>query len=422
MSDRVVVAWLDPGHVDGDFAESVVRLVATGTHTGTIAGFQRVHSGPVLSKTRSDLTERFLRSEADWLLMLDSDMAFDPDLIDRLLEIADPATRPVVGPLCYSVNHDGAFPVAYRMVDGRFALHTSPPENTLMQVDGLGAACLLVHRSVFEKVRDESAWPGRWFDTLFLDDQPLGEDLSFMLRLRAAGIPVHVHTGIPIRHMKWKLAVDADTFAMWRRRNRFVITGTGRSGTRYAAAVLSALQISCGHELIYRPDGPIPWANARGDSSWMAAPHLQDFYTEHPEGTVVHLLRNPLDVINSLVGIGFFDDTQRAAHGPYRDYAEQHCPQAFLPNSPAERAATFVVDWNRRIEPWAKLRAKVEDLTPQAVQTIAQTVGSDPALLFVEKQLATVPTDLNHRPRAALGWDDVPDRVRHLAVEYGYET
>jgi hypothetical protein len=30
----------------------------------------------------------------------------------------------------------------------------------------------------------------------------MGEDLTFCLRCQAAGIPVHVHTGIQVGHMK----------------------------------------------------------------------------------------------------------------------------------------------------------------------------------------------------------------------------
>lgn len=418
----VVVTWLDGGQVDGEFAESILKLGIAGTLNRTIVGFQRVHSGPVLQKTRSDLVERFLLTDAEWMLMIDSDMKFEPDLLDQLLEHADPETVPVLGPLCYSVNQDGPFPVMYKVIGNRFANYASPAEDSLLQVDGLGAACLLVHRTAFEKISQIEDWPGRWFDILFFGDEPLGEDLSFMLRLRQAGVPVHVHTGIPIGHVKWKLVVDRSSFVKWRQNHRFVVTGTGRSGTGYFAAVMSAVGTGCGHETIFRPGGPVDWHDLRGDSSWMAAPFLEEFRRQHPGGKVLHLLRNPLDVVNSLVGIGFFDDDQKEAHGEYRAFAEMHCPHAFLPLDPIERAVTFVIDWNTRIEPWADLRVKVEDLTPAAVQVALAEFGSEPQLPFIEKQMAKVPTNVNSRPRASLTWDDMPQRLKDHAINYGYRV
>ena len=60
MTERkgVDVAWCDPGEIDGAFAESVIRLLLVNVLRGTVRGFQRVISGPVLSKTRSDICEK----------------------------------------------------------------------------------------------------------------------------------------------------------------------------------------------------------------------------------------------------------------------------------------------------------------------------------------------------------------------------
>jgi hypothetical protein len=73
--------------------------------------------------------------------------------------------------------------------------------NTVTPVAGTGAAFLLIHRSALEKLRAE--WGDQWFDEIRTErDERVGEDLAFCGRLGAAGIPVHVHTGVRTTHHK----------------------------------------------------------------------------------------------------------------------------------------------------------------------------------------------------------------------------
>src|SRR3546814_4600428 len=51
----------------------------------------------------------------------------------------------------------------------------------------------------------------------------------------------------------------------------FLITGAGRSGTGWAAALFTALGYPCGHETVFRYDGV--GAFNQPDSSWLAVPY-----------------------------------------------------------------------------------------------------------------------------------------------------
>jgi GT2 family glycosyltransferase len=155
-------------------------------------------------------------SEAEWLLFIDSDMGFEPDLADRLLEAADPATRPVVGALCFGMQRKEAdgrggwrtvpFPTIYNWradSDGTagFRIRWDYPDNTLIPVDATGAASLLVHRDVLAKLR--AGGGDTWFDRGANDTGDLlGEDMSFCARVRREGIPIHVHTGVKTTHQR----------------------------------------------------------------------------------------------------------------------------------------------------------------------------------------------------------------------------
>jgi hypothetical protein len=167
----------------------------------------------------------FLRTEgAEWLWWVDTDMGFAADTIDRLLEAADPVERPVVGALCFAQREaeddgvGGYRPIAWPTVmdwtfvenQGGFQVRWDYPRNTLTRVHGTGSACILIHRSVFERVRaayvEESGNPnwGSWYTRVTnpTTGELVGEDLSFCARLMRLEIPVHVHTGVQTTHRK----------------------------------------------------------------------------------------------------------------------------------------------------------------------------------------------------------------------------
>lgn len=77
---------------------------------------------------------------------------------------------------------------------------------------------------------------------------------------------------------------------------RLLITGTGRSGTGYIAKVLTFSGLSCGHERWWNPYD-IHTPGILADASWCALPLGLDDY----HGIICHQVRQPLDVITSLV-------------------------------------------------------------------------------------------------------------------------
>jgi hypothetical protein len=203
----VRVAWCDSGTVLGSFAEDLLGMVTAEALNRVVTGWIRLEHGPSMDLARNKVTERFLATGDEWLLQLDTDMGFPPDLASRLLKTADPVERPIVGGLCFGMSADqGVFPTAYLVRDGRFWMVQTLPDEPF-QVDGTGAAVLLTHRSVFEKTA-ECEWPGKWWDRLYYGAQPVGEDLSFCLRCHAVGLPVWIDPTIPIRHYKLHIPLD----------------------------------------------------------------------------------------------------------------------------------------------------------------------------------------------------------------------
>lgn len=175
------------------------------------------HGTDGLVQARNTAVQTFLDNDrADWLFWVDTDMGFHPDTVDRLLEAADPVERPMVGALCFSQREDKsdelggyhctATPTVFDWahVDGQFGwqVRWQYEPNAVTRVGGTGAACVLIHRSVFEKIEAEHGKV--WYDRVpnTTTGQLIGEDLSFCLRAGALKIPIFVHTGVPTTHFK----------------------------------------------------------------------------------------------------------------------------------------------------------------------------------------------------------------------------
>jgi GT2 family glycosyltransferase len=209
--DHAVIGYVRGKDVTGEFCESLVS-VAMEASTPLDAVLRYV-SGPNISTPRNLVVDEFLRSyKAPWLLMVDTDMVFAPDALDRLIKAASAENAPLVGALCYSQN-DGAadpYPVMYELVQepGKPMAFTRPeswPEDALMRVSATGGAFLLLHREALEAIRDGRDPAAPWFREAAIPGAELslmGEDMTFCLRAAAAGIPVHVHTGVQVGHMK----------------------------------------------------------------------------------------------------------------------------------------------------------------------------------------------------------------------------
>lgn len=238
VADPVVVGYCDGGTWSAAFGLSYRDLLVT-----DLCGPQqivrpdgkelRVRAGTMgVAGARNKIVVTFLESTtAPWLWMVDTDMGFAPDTVSRLVDAADPQERPVVGGLCFSLRREsGAQHYASRSTiiptlynydetpDGEagFRPVLDYPRGQLVQVSATGAACLLMHRSALQAIRDRHG--DAWFDPVTHRTGDLGkprtfsEDLSFCVRLAGLGIPLHVHTGVTTTHDKGGIFLDQDTY------------------------------------------------------------------------------------------------------------------------------------------------------------------------------------------------------------------
>jgi hypothetical protein len=172
------------------------------------------------------VVEAFLKSDSEWLFWIDSDMGFDPDSPYRLLQVAHPVDRPIVGGLAFvnrEVAHDGQMgyrtqplPTIYDIVPDengvpRFLSAPLYPVNTIMRVRATGSAFILIHRSAFERIAADFEPGESWYNQMVdPDGRLLGEDVSFCIRAHDLDIPVMVHTGVKTTHFKHRWLSEVD--------------------------------------------------------------------------------------------------------------------------------------------------------------------------------------------------------------------
>lgn len=220
----VLAAYLHNGEVAHSFHYSCRQLVLhDAANHRRLVGFVAQECGAGrITDGRNAAVHRFLATDAEWLLFIDSDMGFDPDAVDQLVAVADPEKRPVVGALAFgqrrgAVGPAGSvrlqqFPTIYQWVMGSGISGCAPmhdyPANALVRCDGTGCAFLLIHRSVLGRMKDAYPPHRPWFDEMIQAGRAFGEDLTFCWRLRELEIPLHVHTGVQTSHYKHAYLVE----------------------------------------------------------------------------------------------------------------------------------------------------------------------------------------------------------------------
>lgn len=213
---RVVVAYVHPTEVSAFFHGSMMSLLMYDVNHSQrlVNGGGRIarYSSANITNARNGLARSFLDdTAAEWLLILDADMEFKPDLIDRLVDAAVEHGAPIVGGLCFGIADGEMFPTLYQMVqepDDEFphmVRYNDFPTDEMFEVTATGAACLLVHRDVLTAMRDKYPEPYPWFQETVLGTGPMGEDVTFCVRARLLGYPVFVHTGIEVGHAKTQI-------------------------------------------------------------------------------------------------------------------------------------------------------------------------------------------------------------------------
>jgi GT2 family glycosyltransferase len=200
MKTLIAVPFMD--YLEADFVECLTNLLIA--HEGEVD--VKYLKASLVYDARNQLV-KFAREKGgyDYVLWLDSDMTFEPDLLDRLLE--DIEGRQAVTGLCFG-RRPPFNPCIYKELDvkteGKLitpfrTVYDDYPRDSIFEVEACGFACVLMRMDILEAMGI--------YGVPFFPVAGLGEDLTFCWRARKLDIKFHCDSRLKIGHIM-RIAVD----------------------------------------------------------------------------------------------------------------------------------------------------------------------------------------------------------------------
>lgn len=159
-----------------------------------------IETGSLVYNARNNLARQAVKAEADWVLWLDSDMVFDPDLLDKMLAVCVENDIDFLTALCFR-RKPPYTPCLFERLDvrkdGKGASYTallSVPEGRF-RVEGCGLAGVLMSTDVLISVA--AKFNGAMFDPMY----GFGEDVAFCWRARQCGYDIWCDSSIEMGHV-----------------------------------------------------------------------------------------------------------------------------------------------------------------------------------------------------------------------------
>jgi hypothetical protein len=192
---KLILSYPHGGSVTTPFHESVMRFQRQDFYTERVLEGGISAGGCLVEDNREAIAQGFLNykspmrfgEEPNWLVCLDTDIKFDPEIIYGLLDAADPVERPIVTALYFTTISDNFTACWMRKnpADNDYVTYISVDPG-LNRINACGLGCAIIHRSVLEKIKakyentDSFTWFGRNRVQLLKSGWTrLGEDVTF---------------------------------------------------------------------------------------------------------------------------------------------------------------------------------------------------------------------------------------------------
>ena len=175
--------------------EVVTTAWASGFKNLIIPGAYTFLCGMPYDHARNTGCTKALELDFEWLFFLDDDTIPPNDAILRLIA----HKKPIVSGLYYRRNLP-ICPVMLRNVDSGRQWITEFTSPSLIEVDYVGAGCLLIHKEVLHSLQQPwFEWKADRFDLPI--NERMSEDFSFCEKARQNGYKIYVDTSVQCRHV-----------------------------------------------------------------------------------------------------------------------------------------------------------------------------------------------------------------------------
>ena len=156
--------------------------------------------GSLVYDSRKRLAEYAVRIDADYILWLDSDMTFPPDVLERMMKVMDENKDIDILTGLYFRRSTPFTPVAFDVLEtdenGELVFENMDdvPEG-IREVAGCGFGCVLMKTDCLFDIAGKEG--PVWFSPL----ANVGEDCAFCMRARKYGYKIYLDPSIEFGHM-----------------------------------------------------------------------------------------------------------------------------------------------------------------------------------------------------------------------------
>lgn len=185
---KILIAIPSDEHPDHEFVQSLLALRPVGQVE------IKMQAGSLVYLSREMLSAYAVNNGFDYVLWLDDDMVFQPDLLEKLIaDDVDVAAGLFVG------RRYPYEPAIWKSIvcgdEGRYdEKYYDYPEDSLFEIDACGMAAVLVKTNVIQTVIDQ-------YHRTFEPISGYGEDISFCIRAKNAGFKVWCDSRVKVGHV-----------------------------------------------------------------------------------------------------------------------------------------------------------------------------------------------------------------------------
>jgi len=206
---RVMIAIPCGNELDVNFVISLTELLQHPKPDDLMIDLEW-EPGSLVYDARNILSQRAVMGNYDYVLWFDSDMSFQPDILDRMLESIEgrecvcgmffsrrPPFRPTIYQNCdIDKAEDGEVVINFEQV--------KPIPEGIFEIAACGFAAVLIRTELLKEIFDKGGLP-------FSPMLGLGEDLSACVRFRELGHKLHCDSSIIVGHTA-KVIVGGDDY------------------------------------------------------------------------------------------------------------------------------------------------------------------------------------------------------------------
>jgi GT2 family glycosyltransferase len=235
---KVMIGYIHGGVLENDFVTSLFTLLAYDSNHARLFDKVQPIRGAYLDDNRNEVVRVFMERQDKYLLFLDTDHKFSPEVIYGLIDEAERNELSILSALYFGFVADGNLrPVWFvppREGEGIVATIGSFQTNQLIPLAAAGMGCCLIRRDVFETMgatHADDAWP--WFGRDQYEHKgkkyAYGEDICFCIRASKLGFQTWGHSGLMVGHIK-AANMDFDMFQMLLEKNPDLGSSTATGG------------------------------------------------------------------------------------------------------------------------------------------------------------------------------------------------